>query len=91
MSFQLTQRVGYSKETIKLRPRLKTNSKAPKLFLSGIFQVDDMFLVCAMCHIEADHHKHILNIMIKFKMPQIAVLLNTGRYLTQGPHLLDVK
>ena len=50
-----------------------------------------MFLVCAMCYIEADHHKHILNIMIKFKMPQIAVLLNTGRYLTQGPHLLDVK
>ena len=44
-----------------------------------------------MCHIEADHLKHILNIMIKFKMPQIAVLLNTGRYLTQGPNLLDVK
>ena len=22
-----------------------------------------MFLVCAMCHIEADHHKHILNII----------------------------
>ena len=44
-----------------------------------------------MCLIEADHHKHILNIMIKFKMPPIAVLLNTGRYLTQSPHLLGVK